>query len=83
MEFNIIFLMDTLDKKVSQKVRALRTETDEFRVHGREIYWSRRRKQSRSTFTTVPLEKTLGRPFTIRSAKTVKKMALKYSSAKS
>lgn len=82
-EFNIIFLANTLDKKITQKVRALRTETDEFRVHGREIYWLRRPKQGRSTFSTVPLEKTLGGPFTIRAAKTVKKMALKYSSTKS
>ena len=82
-EFNSIFLMDTLDKKITQKVRALRSETDEFRVHGREIYWLRRPKQSRSTFSTVPLEKTLRRPFTIRAAKTVNKMALKYSSTKS
>jgi len=82
-ESNIIFLADTLDEKFTQKVRALRTETDEFRVHGREIYWLRRRKQSGSTFSSVPLEKTLGRPFTIRAAKTIKKMASKYSSTKS
>lgn len=82
-EFNIIFLMDTLDKKVTKKVRALRTETDEFRVHGREMYWLRRRKQNRSTFSSVPLEKTLGKPFTIRAAKTIKKLASKYSSMKS
>jgi uncharacterized protein (DUF1697 family) len=83
-EFNIIFLANTLDKKITQKkVRALQTETDEFRIHGREIYWLRRRKPGRSTFSTVPLEKTLGRPFTIRAAKTVKKMTLKYSSTKS
>jgi uncharacterized protein (DUF1697 family) len=82
-EFNIIFLAETLDEKVTQKVLALRTDTDEFQVHGREIYWLRRKKQGESTFSTLPLEKTLGRPFTIRGAKTVKKMAVKYASPKS
>jgi len=37
-EFNIIFLANTLDDKFKQKVMALRTETNEFRAHGREIY---------------------------------------------
>jgi uncharacterized protein (DUF1697 family) len=81
--FNIIFLADIVDEKSKQKVRALRTDTDEFRVHGREIYWLRRQRPSGSTFSTVPLEKTLGRPFTIRGASTVTKMALKYSFKKS
>ena len=81
--FNIIFLADIVDEKSKQRVRALRTDTDEFRVHGREIYWLRRQRPSGSTFSTVPLEKTLGRPFTIRGASTVTKMALKYSFKKS
>jgi uncharacterized protein (DUF1697 family) len=77
-EFNIIFLHDPLDQKHTRELRALRTMTDEFRVHGREIFWLRRRKGGSRNFSTVPLDKTLGRPFTIRSAKTVKKMAAKY-----
>lgn len=82
-EFNIIFLADTLDEKFKQKVMALRTDTNEFRVHGREIYWLRRKKPTGSTFSTVPFEKTLGRPVTIRSAKTVRHLAVNYSSTKS
>ena len=82
-EFTIIFLPDTVDERFKQKVMALRTDTDEFHVRGREIYWLRRRIPSKSTFSSVPLEKTLGRPFTIRGASTVKKMVLKYSFKKS
>ncbi len=82
-QFNIIFLANTLDDQSKQKVMALRTDTDEFRVHGREIYWLRRRKRGRSAFSTVPLEKALGQPFTIRGAKTVKMMAAKYCSTES
>ena len=40
------------------------------------------RKKGGSSFSTVLLEKTLGRPFTVRSAKTVKKLIVKYTPAK-
>jgi uncharacterized protein (DUF1697 family) len=82
-EFTIIFLADTVAEESKQNVKALRTDTDEFHVHGREIYWLRRQRPSGSTFSTVPLEKTLGRPFTIRGTTTIKRMVLKYSFKKS
>ena len=78
-EFNIVFLADGLDEKLKQKVMGLRTDTNELRVHGREIYWLRRKKPSGSTFSTVPFEKTLGKPVTIRCANTVRQLAAKYS----
>jgi uncharacterized protein (DUF1697 family) len=78
---NIVFLADAIDERLEQRVTTLRTDTDEFRVRGREIYWLRRRTGGRSPYTTVPLEKALGRPFTIRGAKTVERMAAKYASS--
>ena len=78
-DFNIIFLADRLSEHLRREMLALGTDTDEFRVHGREIYWLRRKKQGGAGFSNVPLEKTLGGPFTIRGGKTVKKMALKYA----
>jgi uncharacterized protein (DUF1697 family) len=78
-DFNIIFLAHPLGERLRREVMALRTDTDEFRIHGREIYWLRRKKQGRVSFSNVPLERTLGRPFTIRGAKTVKKIALRYA----
>jgi len=80
---NIAFLADPLDDKSKQKLVALRTEIDDFHVHEREIYWLCRRKQSESTFSNAVIEKTLGRPSTLRGANTVKKIAAKYSSPKS
>jgi len=80
---NIAFLSDTVDQESKQKVIALRTPIDHFQVHGREIYWLCRRKQSESTFTNVVLEKSLGRPSTLRGAKTVKEIAAKYFSSQS
>lgn len=81
-ELNIIFLAGTLDKKLKRKVMALGSETDEFQVHGREVYWLRHKKHGKSTFATVPLHKALDQPFTIRSAKAVKRLAMKYSPSK-
>jgi len=74
---NIIFLADAVDEESKRKVLALKTDTDEFRVRGREIYWLRRRKPGK-LFSAVPLEKALRRPFTIRGANTVGKLAAKY-----
>jgi len=81
-DFNTIFLADPLEERLRREILALRTDTDEFRVHGREIYWLRSEKQGGAGFSNVPLEKTLGKPFTIRSGGTVKKMALKYGGAR-
>jgi len=78
---NIAFLAEKLDDKSKQKLMALRTEIDGFHVHDREIYWLCRKKQSESTISNAVLEKTLGRPSTLRGANTVHKMAAKYSAA--
>jgi uncharacterized protein (DUF1697 family) len=80
-EVNIIFLSAELDEATAQNVIALSTETDSFLVHEREIYWLRRRKSGGVPYSTAALEKTLQRPFTIRSSKTVKRLAEKYSEA--
>src|SRR5215831_15291056 len=74
---NIIFLADNLTEKLKQNVEALQTKTDVFEVHGREIYWQRRRKQKKGLFSTVPLEKILGPAFTVRGTNTIKEIASK------
>ena len=79
---NIIFLADNLNKNLKQDVNALRTNTDAFEIHGREIYWHRRRKQNGEPFSTVPLEKILGPAFTIRGRNTIERIVSKYCSSK-
>jgi uncharacterized protein (DUF1697 family) len=81
-EFNIIFLSDSLGKKSRQKLMGLKTDTNQFRVHGREIYWLRRKEKGKSTFSTIPFEKALGKRFTIRSSNTIKRIALKIVGSK-
>ena len=77
---NIIFLADNLTPRLKRKVKALRRKTDTFEVRGREIYWLRRRKQNGALFSAVPLEKILGRAFTVRGVDTIKRIAAKYCS---
>jgi uncharacterized protein (DUF1697 family) len=75
---NVAFLAEPLLDDVAQKkLAALKTDIDDFYVQGREVYWLCRRKQSESTFSNAVLEKTIGRPATIRGINTLQKMAAK------
>ncbi len=77
-EFNIIFLAGIPDEEIRQKVQALKTATDEFIVHDREIYWLRHKKPGQSNFQTIPLEKAIPGPFTIRTRHVVTIINSKY-----
>ena len=79
---NIAFLAEGLDAKSSQKLMELRTDIDDFHIHGREVYWLCRKRQSESKISNAALEKALRQRSTLRGANTVKKMAAKYSSSK-
>jgi hypothetical protein len=46
----------------SRASMALTTETDGFRIRGREVYWWRRKKPGTSLFSTVPFPKVLASP---------------------
>jgi uncharacterized protein (DUF1697 family) len=77
-DVNIIFLAENLDERSMARLLALKTETDGFRVRGREIYWWRRKKPGTSLFSTVPLGKVLRLPFTTRSTSTIRKLVAKW-----
>ncbi len=70
----IVFLADQADDRLKRQFRALRTEADDFRVQGREIYWLRRLAMP-SKVTGPMLQKLLGRPATLRSLESVQKLA--------
>lgn len=76
--FNVAFLKEPLDDESKRKVAALKTDIDDFHVHGRELYWLCKKKQSELTFSNAVLEKTLGKPSTIRGMTTVQKIAAKH-----
>jgi len=77
---NVILLAEPLDRRSRAKLIALETETDQFRVQGREIYWWRRRKPGTSLFATVPFARALHGPFTIRSWNTIRRLVAKWPS---
>ncbi len=76
--FNIAFLKEPPDEDSREKVFRLITRIDNFHFHGRELYWLCLKKQSEATFSNAVLEKTLGRPSTLRGAATVEKIAVKF-----
>lgn len=61
-----------------EKVFALQTPTDEFRVEGRELYWLCRTKSMDSIVSGGKLEKAVGMPATFRNVTTIRKLAQKY-----
>ena len=70
----IAFLPDPPTAEAEQKLMAFRSEVDDFRIHGREVYWLCRKKIGESSFSGALLEKTLGMPATIRNLTTVEKL---------
>jgi len=77
-DVNVILLVNNLDETSKAKLKTLGTETDGFRVHGREVYWWRRKRPGTSLYSTVPLKKALSQPFTIRSTSTMRRLVTKW-----
>jgi uncharacterized protein (DUF1697 family) len=59
------------------RLLALRTPDDDFAVHGRELFWLRRRRISETTIPDAALNRAIGQPSTMRNATTVRKLAAK------
>jgi uncharacterized protein (DUF1697 family) len=78
----IAFLQASPTFEAEQKLMAFRSEVDDFRVNGREVYWPCRKKMSESVVSGALLEKTVEMPATIRNATTVQKLAAKYSASR-
>ncbi len=76
--FNVAFLSAAPDDQAMQKLMALQNDIDDFHVHGREVYWLCRKRQSESKFSNAILEKTLKQSSTLRGVDTVKRIAEKY-----
>lgn len=78
LALNIGFLAGPLDESTVQKLMSLKTEIDDFNVHGREFYWLCQKKQSDSKISNVVIEKKLELKTTLRGVNTVNKIAEKY-----
>jgi uncharacterized protein (DUF1697 family) len=75
---NIGFCKDSLTPAAITAVMALATPIDDFHVHGRELYWLCRHRQSESTFSNQQFERAIKGVATLRSATTIAKLASKY-----
>ncbi len=74
----IAFLPTPPSEEAQGTLMASRTRTDDFHIHGREMYWLCRTRISDSAFSGARLEKMLGLPATMRNVTTVRKLAVKY-----
>ena len=63
------------DTRVTARLLAHRSGSDDFAVHGREVYWLRRAQQSDTNFSGARLERAMKMPATVRSITTVRKLA--------
>jgi uncharacterized protein (DUF1697 family) len=73
------FVYEPLPADAAERLTALRTEVDEFHVHGREFYWLARKKISESLVTGPMMARAIGKvPSTNRNVTTVRKLAAKY-----
>lgn len=75
---NVAFLAEPLPTEAKKALMGLKTDIDNFHVHGREVYWLCRKKQSESTFSNAVFERTLNIQTTFRGVNTVVKLAAKY-----
>ena len=71
----IAFLKRSPDEAATARLMAYRRDSDDFAVHGREVYWLRRTQQSETNFAGAALERALKMPATVRSITTVRKLA--------
>lgn len=74
----IAFLPAPPGAEAREKLMDFCDETNNFHIHGREVYWLIRTKISQSNFSGAQLEKALGMPATMRNITTVKKLAARY-----
>ena len=71
----IAFLKRLPDDAATARLMAYRRTSDDFAVHGREVYWLRHTQQSETNFAGATLERALKMPATVRSVTTVRKLA--------
>jgi len=72
------FLTAAPEEQARQALLACSTETDQFHIHERQVYWLCHTRMSESVFSGAQLERTLGMPTTMRNAKTIRRIAKKY-----
>ncbi|HEX4947520.1 MAG TPA: DUF1697 domain-containing protein [Blastocatellia bacterium] len=78
MALNVGFLAAPLSREAADKLLSYRNEMDDLHLHGREVYWLCRMKQTESPFAKAGFEKIVKTKATFRGVNTVRKLAAKY-----
>ncbi len=76
---NVALLAEPLSDENLHSLMSLRTDIDDFHVHGRDVYWLCWKKQSESTFSNALFERRLKVKTTFRGMATLQKLAAKYA----
>ena len=76
---NVGFLVDPPDAAAKKLIATFKSESDDFNVRGREVYWLALTRQSDSKFNNVRFEKTLNARATWRGINTVRRLAAKFA----
>lgn len=71
---NVGFLAAPLALSAKRLLMTLKTEIDDLHVHGREVYWLTKDKQSESTFSNALFERTVKVRATFRGIGTVTRL---------
>lgn len=72
--YNVAFLEGEADRERIANMLTLQNELHDFHVHGRELYWASKVRQSEAKFKTNAFERALGMRMTMRGINTVRKM---------
>ncbi len=75
---NVGFLKAPLTMETRQDLARLRTDFDDFQAHGSELYWICMKRQSESKISNAIFERTLKVKTTLRSLRTMQRLAAKY-----
>lgn len=77
----VAFLDRAPGKTAERTLAGFRTEIDDFRLEGRELYWLCRTRQMESKFSNAVLERALALRSTMRNVTTVRRLAARYPPA--
>ena len=69
-----------LNQNQIDALMSFKTEIDDFHAQSTEVFWLCKTKQSESTFDPKKLERAISMPVTLRTIKTIRRLAAKYIS---
>lgn len=72
------FLEAPLEASTVERLRAFKTDIDEFHVHDREVFWRCKTRQSESTMSNAVFERLLNVRVTFRGINTISRLSVKF-----